>query len=171
MRVIKLAIISFIILFLLVTGFSLLIPGNVKISKATNIAATDTGIFFYVQNLKEWKQWHPAFKEIQEADFEVINNETIKVKGTTIVVKERNSDELLTEISGNGSRPILNSIKILRHQQGDSSTLQWYMGFQLKWYPWEKFKTLFYENFYGVQMEQGLQNLKELSELRRSSTK
>jgi hypothetical protein len=43
------------------------------------------------------------------------------------------------------------------------------MDFKLKWYPWEKFKSLFYENFYGVQMEQGLSNLKELSEHRRSS--
>lgn len=167
MRVIKLALISFIILFVLVTGFSLLIPGNIKISKATNIDASDTSIFNYIQNLSAWKQWHPALKQISDAEFEVVNNETIKVKGTTISVLERKNDELLTEITRDGSTPIVNSLKILRHQQGDSSTLQWYMGFQLKWYPWEKFKTLFYENFYGVQMEEGLQNLKELS---RSST-
>lgn len=165
MKVIKLAVLSFIILFILVTGFSLFIPGNIKISKATNIASTDTSVFRQIENLAAWRQWHPALKEIPENEFELLNFSAIKIKGTTIEVKERKTDELLAAISKNGSTPIINNIKIIRHQQGDSSTLQWYMGFSLKWYPWEKFKTLFYENFYGVQMEQGLQNLKELSRL------
>jgi hypothetical protein len=64
-------------------------------------------------------------------------------------------------------RPIISGFKIIRHQQGDSATLQWYMDFELRWYPWEKFRSLFYENIYGLQMEQGLLNLKELSEERR----
>jgi len=40
MRLIKLAIISFVILFLLVTSISLLIPSTVHISRATDIRAT-----------------------------------------------------------------------------------------------------------------------------------
>jgi hypothetical protein len=59
-------------------------------------------------------------------------------------------------------KPVVSGFKTIRHP-GDSSTLQWYMDFNLKWYPWDKFRSLFYENIYGVQMEQGLSNLKELS--------
>ena len=57
---------------------------------------------------------------------------------------------------------VISGFKTIRHS-GDSLTLQWYMDFKLKWYPWEKFRSLFYENIYGVQMEQGLSNLKELA--------
>jgi hypothetical protein len=65
-------------------------------------------------------------------------------------------------------RPVLNGFKFIKHAQGDSVTLQWFMDFRLRWYPWEKFRSLFYENIYGVQMEQGLGNLKELSNAGRS---
>jgi len=47
--------------------------------------------------------------------------------------------------------------------------VQWWMDFKLRWYPWEKFSSLFFENIYGAQMEKGLDNLKRLAEANRSS--
>ncbi|HEU5167539.1 MAG TPA: hypothetical protein VFU29_18470 [Chitinophagaceae bacterium] len=170
MRVIKLAILSFIFLFLLVTIISLFIPGHIRISKATNIIADDTVVFTHIKALPEWKQWHPALKAIPENEFQVLNDSNISIRGTTISIAESKMDELVTEMKTGNGRPIISGFKIIRHQQGDSATLQWYMDFKLKWYPWEKFRSLFYENIYGVQMEQGLLNLKELSEGRRSSS-
>jgi hypothetical protein len=35
------------------------------------------------------------------------------------------------------------------------------MDFDLKWYPWQKIGSLFYESNYGAMMEQGLHNIKE----------
>jgi hypothetical protein len=58
-------------------------------------------------------------------------------------------------------KPVINGWKIY-HTAPDSLTLQWYMDFHLRWYPWEKLGSLFYENTYGVMMEQGLTNLKRL---------
>ena len=66
MRVIKLAILSFIFIFLLITLISLFIPGNIRISKATNIAADDRVVYTYVDELPDWKQWHPALKNVPE---------------------------------------------------------------------------------------------------------
>ena len=170
MRVIKLAILSFIFLFLLVTIISLFIPGHIRISKAINIIADDTVVFPHIKNLPEWKQWHPALKAIPENEFQVLNDSNISIRGTTISIAESKKDELVTEMKTDNGRPIISGFKIIRHQQGDSATLQWYMDFKLRWYPWEKFRSLFYENIYGVQMEQGLLNLTELSEGRRSSS-
>ena len=170
MRIIKLAILSFIFLFLLVTIISLFIPGHIRISKATNIVADDTVVFTHIKDLPEWKEWHPALKNIPESEFQVLMDSSISIRGTTISIAERKRDELVTEMKTDRGRPIISGFKIIRHQQGDSATLQWYMDFKLRWYPWEKFRSLFYENIYGLQMEQGLSNLKELSEGRRSSS-
>lgn len=85
-----------------------------------------------------------------------------------ISVVQRKADELVTEMSTQKGRPIESSLRLIHHPNNDSATLQWYMQFKLRWYPWEKFKSLFYENIYGVQMEQGLANLKEISLARRS---
>jgi hypothetical protein len=35
------------------------------------------------------------------------------------------------------------------------------MDFQLAWYPWQKFSSLFYERTYGAMMERGLANFKK----------
>ena len=169
MRVIKLAILSFIFLFLLITIISLFIPANIRISKAMNIATDDKISYTYIEKLPNWKYWHPALKDIPENEVVLLNDESVKVRGTTITIVERKNEELITKMVTSNGRPIISALKVIRHQQGDSSTLQWYMDFKLRWYPWEKFKSLFFENIYGPQMEQGLANLKELSEGRRSS--
>jgi len=171
MRIIKLAILSFIFLFLVVTIISLFIPGHIRISKATNIGSEDVFRYnIYVSQLPQWKQWHPALKNIPENEFQILKDSSISIHGTTIRITERKKDELVTEMRTDKGRPILSGFKLIRHQEGDSATLQWYMDFKLRWYPWEKFRSLFYENIYGLQMEQGLKNLKELSETSRSSS-
>ena len=169
MRIIKLAILSFIFIFLLITIISLFIPGSIRISKATNIAADDKVVYTYIDELPDWRQWHPALTNVPENEFAVLKDSSIRVRGTTIRVVARRNEEIITEMVTDNGRAIISVLKVIRHQQGDSSTLQWYMDFKLGWYPWEKFKSLFFENIYGFQMEQGLENLKSLSEGNRSS--
>jgi len=168
MRLIKLAIISFIFLFLIVTIFSLFIPSKIRISKATNLEADNKFFDTYISRLPDWKLWHPALKDIPENEF-VVSKDTnsIIVRGTTLSVKERKPAEIVTELITAKGRPVISGLNLISHTQADSSTLQWYMDFTLRWYPWEKFRSLFYENIYGVQMEQGLTNLKELSKAAR----
>ena len=169
MRVIKLAILSFIFIFLLITLISLFIPGSIRISKATNIAADDRVVYTYVDELPDWKQWHPVLKNVPENEFVVLDDSNVKVQGTSIRVVGRKNEEIITEMVTDNGKPVISVLKVIRHQEGDSSTLQWYMDFKLRWYPWEKFKSLFFENIYGFQMERGLENLKQLSEGNRSS--
>ena len=162
MRLIKLAILSFIILFIVVTIISLFIPSHIRISKATNIPADDTIVYSNINDLAKWRDWHPALKNLSENEIQNLSGSSIKVKGTTIAITQRKDDELIAEMVADDGRPIVSGFKTIPHP-GDSSTLQWYMDFKLRWYPWEKFRSLFYENIYGVQMQEGLTNLKELS--------
>ena len=60
MRVIKLAILSFIILFLLVTIISLFIPSHIRISKATDINSTKEVVMSYITDPLKWKEWYPG---------------------------------------------------------------------------------------------------------------
>jgi hypothetical protein len=171
MRVIKLALLSFFFLFLLVTLISLFIPGNIRISKAMNTSASRDEVNKYIYLPFEWQTWHPALKDLPANEITGLKDGGISVKGTIIRVAERKENEIIFDIIQEKSKPVRSGMKIIQQAGSDSLTLQWYMDFKLKWYPWEKFKTLFYENIYGVQMEQGLANLKELLEDRRSSIK
>jgi len=164
MRVIKLAILSFIFLFLLVTGISLFIPSHVRISKAVNIQAEYGGIYQEISVIGNWKNWHPALKDLPASDFSFPEAGSMMVKNDYLKILQLKKDEVIAELKKKDGRPITSGMKLITHQQSDSLTVQWYLDFRLPWYPWEKFKSLFYENIYGVQMEQGLANLKQLSE-------
>ena len=164
MRVIKLAILSFIFLFLLITGISLFIPSHVRISKAVNMQVEPDSIYHEISVIGSWRNWHPALKNLPASDFVFLEDGSMKVKNDYLKIAKLKKNEVIIELKKNEGRAITSGMKLITHQQSDSLTVQWYLDFRLPWYPWEKFKSLFYENIYGVQMEQGLANLKQLLE-------
>jgi hypothetical protein len=155
MRIIKLGIISFIFLFLVVTGMSLFIPSTIRISRAVNLSPAATSVLEVIKDTATWKTWHPAF--MAPADnanrLELLR---IPVSSTTT--------EFICKVQYGENKPVLNGWKIYGNTPVDSLTLQWYMDFHLAWYPWQKFGSLFYESSYGRMMEAGLTHLKERSQ-------
>ncbi|RYY90244.1 MAG: hypothetical protein EOO15_03290 [Chitinophagaceae bacterium] len=74
---------------------------------------------------------------------------------------EERSDSLArVTLTHPGVRDLHNSFQLHRFEGADSLTLQWYIDFKLKWYPWEKFSSLFFENSYGNMMQTGLERMK-----------
>lgn len=147
MRLIKLALISFVFFGLLLTLMSLLVPSSVRISKAINLAPSDSNALELVRNEAYWQQWHPAFSAGMATTQQVVPvSET-----DTLVVRD---------LVGRGPHPVRNSWELHRFGATDSLTLQWYMDFKMSWLPWHKFSSLFYEGTYGRMMQVGLENLK-----------
>jgi hypothetical protein len=156
MRIIKLAIISFVFFFLLLTAFSLLVPSHVRISKAVNIGAEKESIFSLITDTTKWKDWHPGFqKNVQQQS----NSSSIII--TPVV---QNDSLIIMNLNSVNRKTMVNGWQVYYYASTDSLTLQWYMDFHLQWYPWQKFGSLFYEKTYGVMMEQGLSNIKQLAE-------
>jgi len=148
--VIKLFIISVIFLFIAVTAVSLLIPSHITISKAINIHGEKESIFSLIRDRNQWNKWHPAFKS---------NSPVQAFDSIHIVSQTENDSEIVMSLQQADKDAVVNGWKI--YNSPDSLTLQWYMKFNLKWYPWKKLGSLFYENTYGVMMQEGLENLKE----------
>jgi hypothetical protein len=157
MRIFKLIIISFIFLFAIITVISLFIPSNVQISKAVQINASKDSVMSQVSDPLNWKNWYPADKY---AEFLHPNG---KVRGiildssTRLTITEKKEDEV-TAVYVLRSKDIKTGWKII--PASNSTAVEWYMNFRLRWYPWEKFSSLLFEKRYGPVMEQGLNNLK-----------
>ena len=154
MRIIKLALISATIFFLIATAFSLLIPSNVRISKAINIHAEKSDVMNRVRDPQSWKQWHPAF----------MPNDSVDIPPIQILNTRATDSSIIMELQQGTRQKVANGFNFIEHPGVDSITVQWYMDFHLKWYPWRKFGSLFYESTYGTMMQEGLQNLKDLSD-------
>ena len=151
MRLIKLALLSIVFLFIVVTLISLLIPSHIRISKAINLYAQKDSVFALIDDTSKWKQWHPAF---------IPGDSAPKFPTIHITHKIESDSEIVMYLQQQGKPEVINGWKFYQNNPADSLTLQWYMDFRLKWYPWQKFGTLLYENTYGKMMEQGLANIK-----------
>lgn len=163
MKLIKLAFISLLVFFILATLISLFIPSHLRISKAVNIAADKDSIYSYVSNTRQWPDWYPVLSESGTGP-EFVGNDSIQIKGTGIRIIDRQAGQILATMRSESGRGLETGWKFMHIAQQDSVTVQWFMDFNLSWYPWDKFSSLFYESLYGVQMEKGLARLKELSE-------
>jgi hypothetical protein len=151
MRIIKLGIISFVLIFGLITAMSSLIPSRIRISRAINLSPTADYILEKIADTARWNQWHPGFMDSTGDQPPVI------IKRTPV---SNQPHEFICRVQQGNRNPVLNGWKLYRNNPGDSIVLQWYMDFQLSWYPWQKFSSLFYESAYGSMMEEGMTRLK-----------
>lgn len=170
MNIIKLGLISFIILFLVVTGISLFIPSHVRISRAINMKAGKEAVMGQLNDPVKWKNWYPGMDSAHiYYENGVAKGVSVTGKSTAaLVITSTGNDEVIAEFRTD-RRPVINGWKIIAHPGSDSLTVQWYMDTHLRWYPWEKFASLLFEKSYGPRMEQGLGTLKKIMQTDHSS--
>ncbi len=107
-----------------------------------------------------WKSWYPG------ADTAAYFIDDGKIKGITtgdmraLVITGINDSAVMTMNAGPHSKRGESGWNIFPGRIPNSFTVQWYMDFHLRWYPWEKFSSLLLEKRYGAMMEQGLTSLK-----------
>jgi hypothetical protein len=150
-RLIKLAFLSILFFFLFFTVIGMFFPSRIRISRATNIAADGRPVFAPIDDRTQWKTWHPWFRD------------TARAAPLGFEWMEKTDSTRALRLTSEGIRPLENHFQVHRFGGADSLTLQWYIDFHLRWYPWERFGSLFYENQYGPVLEKGLQDLKGLS--------
>jgi len=168
MRILKLVLVSFFILFGVVTAIGLLFPSTVKVSRAVNINASYDTVYKYLNDAKYWKLW------MDGADSSTISFLSAKTAGPGTVVKIGTGDEVtITKSTADsiysnwksGEKNIQQSIfTILKDASGNVATAQWSFEQQLNWYPWERFGSMANDKLLGPVMEQSLAKLKAVAE-------
>ncbi len=167
-KYLRFLLLSIALLFAAVMAVSLLIPSRVRISKAINVKTTMDKVEKQVGDMQRWKDWNPFFTKVADKIVykDAIDSvpQVMEINGTTILWQQKKSDEYIAAMQRPGKKAVLNGWKSIEHAGTDSLTVQWYMDFQLNWYPWEKLGSILYERIYAANMELGLTNLKAVLE-------
>ena len=71
-------------------------------------------------------------------------------------------DTVLTRWVRNSKETINSGFTLMA--AADSTIVQWYFDFKLKWYPWEKFGSIIFDKQLGPPMEASLTNFKKFME-------
>jgi hypothetical protein len=158
MRKIKVIILSLVILSVLVLLFSLLIPTHSKVSRAINIVGTRDSLRNELLQLKKWVNWHPFLKArpIDSIRFSSANQLEVDHYAFSITGNTDSTIQFLAQNPRGEQMPSTIAI----YNYGDSCIVNWYSSITVKWYPWEKFKTIFYDNMYGPALDSNLIALK-----------
>jgi hypothetical protein len=160
MKMVKLVVISAVILFLLVTALSLLLPSRVRISRAMDIPVAKEKILPFISNLEQWKKWN-RFVIVADSMHELGENSptAIQAGDLRITLQISEGDSIATNWvqnqNGSGAHIVCIGGK-------GYTTVQWYFDFHLKWYPWQKFQSIVYDKQLGPEMEASLENLRRI---------
>ena len=157
MRVIKLSLISIVILFIVITLISALIPSQVRISRVIDLDASRERVYPFLAQISAWEGWNEYARSFTHPRFQV---DTLNADDIRIIITGK-CDSLIT---ANWQQPLGRSFEsgyYLLSTDSNHTTLQWYFNFHLRWYPWEKFQGIIYDQQLGPPMERSLQNLQK----------
>ena len=134
--------------------------------------ATAKKIFAEINVLKNWRHWHPVFKnDSLKIDFGPdstgVNSfcewET-RGKKNKLIVTAQMENEITVALQREGEDEVTNTIAVLPLPDSNNVQVEWKALTRLKWYPWEKFYGIFIEKVTGQGYEDALNSLKTFVE-------
>ena len=84
---------------------------------------------------------------------------SIATFGLQVRLAAAGPDTITTNWRQEGGGEIVSGFTL--HTNGNTTVVQWYFDFRLKWYPWEKFGSIIFDKQLGPPMEQSLGELKK----------
>jgi hypothetical protein len=153
-------------LFIFITLLSLFIPSRVMISRGVVIHANAQTVLTQVNDLPQWKNWQPVFKN-DSANIRFSGNNAEWVSGNRkniFSITKKTTSGISATLAREGENDVLNTIRILPLNDSNQVQAEWNVLIKLKWYPWEKFYGIFIEKITGQGYEEALNGLKEYCE-------
>ena len=161
MRLLKLFSISILTFGILILLLSALFPSNVRISRAINIGAPMPEVRKNLGDLQTWQYWNEMArqKDLTNTKF---SDSSFSSDQMRIQLVSAAPDFVHTSWNFSENEAVNSGFQLVAG--GDSTIVQWYFDFNLKWYPWEKFGSIIFDKQLGPPMETSLTGLKKFIE-------
>jgi hypothetical protein len=159
MRIIKLAVISFVILFVLATAISLLLPSSITISRAIDIYSSKDTVYDQINNIEKWKSWI-ANRDTLPVSVNHTGQKVFNLGTTKAWITSSTKKQILTKWQVGEGQILPAEFNFVEQDGSTYITLQWKFVQKVKWYPWEKLASIVSDKILGQFMEASLDNLK-----------
>jgi hypothetical protein len=168
MRIFRLIIASVLVLGLTVCFLFLLFPSEIRISKVLIVRASPERIRAEVQNLSGWGRWNQFIRELgpdTPVFFPAASGHPARLQNNGLRIEERvaEGDTLETRWTNARGRAF-QGVFTFRKIENGATGIEWYFIFHVRWYPWEKMGSMFYERQMAPVMEESLIQLQHLVE-------
>ena len=169
MRFVKLFLISSIFLFLVLAAIASLLPVHLRMSRAVDIHGSHEVVFNAINDIGLWKKWNQFLINAPLTNTIIsvpASGKGALIKSDQLIISIINScpDSITTFWNQVNAKNFSGGFNLMDLKPG-FVTVQFYLDFSFKWYPWEKLSSLLYEREIGTVMEESLSNLKTLTEI------
>ena len=165
----KTLFVVFIVLLLIITGFSALFPSEVMTSKWIMISGQKNDVANSLYDLYRWKNWNDLL--VGRSNLTVKTKDSVLSSGDmiywtsvngipgSIVIKSVDTNGLSMEIVSENELPVFSGISLT--QRNDSVQVVWSIVEKLRWYPWEKVYGMMASDMKGPALQHSLEAFKE----------
>jgi hypothetical protein len=159
----KLVVISLIVFSIIILFLFALFPSDISVSRMVQINRPETVVRKKIADLRQWK-WNEFLGIAFAADTVAghspgnLDSDYIHQASVSVDLLKATPDTLFTRWQ-HGNKSFTGNF-ILKQMNGQTM-LQWTLYFHIKWYPWDKLASMFYEKQLGPVMEKSLTNLQQ----------
>lgn len=168
MHLIKFSLISVVLLFLALVALSFFFPSHIRISRAINIAASREKTYAALSDLRAWDDWNTFTRSTPLTGRSLSSPSSGNgafLRSDQLIIREEESgpDSVQFDWRQTKGKSFRSGFNLLQLRP-DSLTVQWWIDFHFRWYPWEKLTSLVYDQHFGPIMEESLAGLKQYVE-------
>lgn len=157
----RLIIASLVVFSLIILFLFALFPSEISVTRVIQINRPPEQIRKKIADLREWNSWNELIRSVnsnKNADAPYVQDSIQIRKGFfTVNLLIALPDTVVTRWQYQKKQFISNFN--LSELQGQV-IVEWTLHFNVKWYPWEKLSSMFYDKELGPQMEKSLLNLR-----------
>ncbi|MBV9987771.1 MAG: hypothetical protein JO301_08830 [Chitinophagaceae bacterium] len=160
-RLLRLAVISILLLFVIATLLGALLPGTVLVSRAVNVEQYRDSIRYYAQDINRWKEW---MEGMQDSSVKIYSPTRALLGRTTVQITNITDSAISSSWTARNGGTQASLIRLIGDSTRRLTVVQWQFVEKLHWYPWEKLGSIMNDKILGTMMEKNLNRLKELAE-------
>ncbi len=161
MKLIKLALGSIIILFVLASLVGALLPSAVLVSRAININAPADSVSKHINDINRWGSW---VEGMNNAAVTIYSPSRARIGTTDVELIRMTDSTVVSQWTGSKGTSQLSTMRLIADSLHGVTVVQWQFEQKVKWYPWEKLGSMMNDKILGTMMEKDLNQLKALLE-------
>src|ERR1700712_4776981 len=122
MRLIRLAVFSIVILFILASLVGAMFPSTVLVSRAINIAAHKENVMPHVADIGQWKEW---IEGMDKAEVKIYSPRKADIGTTAVTIQSITDSTVISDWRGAKGSSQISTIRLIGDSSQNITVVQW----------------------------------------------
>ena len=158
----KLVAASILVFSLVILFLFALFPADISVNRVIQINRPAAEVLKKIDDLREWKNWNlmlhnPSAGGMGNSQTDMTDSDFLNMGGISVQIVKCERDTVITRWQ-RGNKFFTGNFNLA--ELNGQTMVEWTFRFHIRWYPWEKLASMYYERQLGPLMEKSLLNLR-----------